>query len=267
MAERNPIFTAFEKYLTENPGKTLKDYRKETGYDGPALKQRQRAGQPPRVSFKGSGSYDSEVKRREALQTQDLEYIKTWEDAGFDKTQAMDQLKKSKSQKSKLLNLVRNLNLEHGKNSFTVGHITAANGGGGDFDRNRRLERGKGPGGNFSRSNNDELPDSVKPALGVPRSGQGGRDAALMDMDPEMFDLGLTPLDRQKIRQNPKNANIIITARQQELRRRSRIQGVAGVTDSLNRMQGSGSDIVDRINADNGTNGHATTLGVPLDLM
>ena len=215
MAERNPIFVAFENWLIQNPGKTLKEYRKETGYSGPALKQRQRAGQPPQVSFKGKGSYDSETRRKEALQAQDLEYIDTWKKAGFTETTAMEALGKAKSKGPALVRQVRELNRQHGPHSFSVGHETAAIQGGGDFDRNRRLEKGKGSEGNFSRSNTDEVPDSVKPAMGIPRSGRGGKDAAIMDMNPELFDLGLTPKDKQDIKRQPKEANAIIQRRQQ----------------------------------------------------
>ena len=60
--EGSRLFRDAEKWLTDNPGKTLKDYRKETGYDGPALKTRQKKGEPIRVSFKGK-STDAQAKR------------------------------------------------------------------------------------------------------------------------------------------------------------------------------------------------------------
>jgi hypothetical protein len=41
-----------ENWLTNNPGKTLREFKKENGYNGPALKTKQRKGQPIRVSFK-----------------------------------------------------------------------------------------------------------------------------------------------------------------------------------------------------------------------
>lgn len=54
--EGSELFRHAENWLTNNPGKTLRDYRAETGYDGPALKPRQRKGQPIRVSYKGKSS-------------------------------------------------------------------------------------------------------------------------------------------------------------------------------------------------------------------
>tara|TARA_Y100000004_G_C8826348_1_gene374177 strand:- start:41 stop:811 length:771 start_codon:yes stop_codon:yes gene_type:complete len=54
--EGSELFRHAENWLTNNPGKTLRDYRVETGYDGPALKPRQRKGQPIRVSYKGKSS-------------------------------------------------------------------------------------------------------------------------------------------------------------------------------------------------------------------
>ena len=42
--EGSELFRHAENWLKSNPGKTLRDYRKETGYSGPALKTRQRKG-------------------------------------------------------------------------------------------------------------------------------------------------------------------------------------------------------------------------------
>ena len=77
--EGSELFRHAEKWLTDNPGKTLKDYRKETGYDGPALKLRQRKGQPIRISYKGKSS-NAQVKRRQ------LEVIKTPEEGDYVKS-------------------------------------------------------------------------------------------------------------------------------------------------------------------------------------
>ena len=41
-----------ENWLTNNPDKTLREFKKENGYNGPPLKTKQRKGQPIRVSFK-----------------------------------------------------------------------------------------------------------------------------------------------------------------------------------------------------------------------
>lgn len=65
---RNPVFVAAEEYLTNNPGKTLSDFYKETGYDGPKLKTRHRKGSPISVTYKGASS-TAETKRQK-LDTQ-----------------------------------------------------------------------------------------------------------------------------------------------------------------------------------------------------
>ena len=66
--EGSELFRHAEKWLTDNPGKTLRDYYKETGYTGPRLKTRHRKGQPISVSYKGK-SAESETRRRRALQS------------------------------------------------------------------------------------------------------------------------------------------------------------------------------------------------------
>ena len=60
--EGSELFRHAENWLNSNPGKTLKDYRIETGYSGPALKKRQRKGEPVRISYKGK-SADSQTLR------------------------------------------------------------------------------------------------------------------------------------------------------------------------------------------------------------
>lgn len=66
--EGSELFRHAEKWLTDNPGKTLRDYYKATGYTGPKLKPRQRKGQPISISYKGK-SAESEGRRRRALQS------------------------------------------------------------------------------------------------------------------------------------------------------------------------------------------------------
>lgn len=77
--EGSALFRHAEKWLTNNPGKTLRDYKKETGYDGPALKTRQKKGQPIRISYKGK-STDAQVRRRQ------LEVTKTKKEANYVKS-------------------------------------------------------------------------------------------------------------------------------------------------------------------------------------
>ena len=45
-----------------------------------------------------------------------------------------------------------------------------------------------------------------------------------------------------------------------------KLNGIPGMTDSLNRVDSTGSSIVDRINGSNAQTSHAETLGIPLDL-
>ena len=59
---RNPVFVAAEEYLTNNPGKTLADFYKDTSYNGPKLKTRHRNGSPISVTYKGASSA-AETKR------------------------------------------------------------------------------------------------------------------------------------------------------------------------------------------------------------
>jgi hypothetical protein len=54
--EDQALFRAAEQWLTKNPGKTLADWKKETKYTGPALKIRNRRGEPVRISFKGQSA-------------------------------------------------------------------------------------------------------------------------------------------------------------------------------------------------------------------
>ena len=60
--EGSELFRHAENWLKSNPGKNLRDYRKETGYSGPALKPRQGKEERVRISYKGKSS-ESQVKR------------------------------------------------------------------------------------------------------------------------------------------------------------------------------------------------------------
>ena len=60
--EGSELFRHAENWLNENPGKTLREYKTETGYTGQALKTRQRKGDPVRVSYKGKSS-ESQTRR------------------------------------------------------------------------------------------------------------------------------------------------------------------------------------------------------------
>ena len=169
---------------------------------------------------KSQSSKDAAI-RNAGLKQQEQEYIDTWLEGGYSQEQAEEALKRHKKNHRGLANQVTALNKEHGSHSFSLGHGTAVKEGGGDFIGNERLEIGKskdGKRGNFSRSSNDELTDSVKPLIGQPRSGRGGRDSALMDIleleNPGSMDTGLNPLDRQKITANPDLANDIMAERQ-----------------------------------------------------
>ena len=63
--EGSELFRNAEQWLTDNPGKNLADYRKDTNYSGPALKTRHRKGEPVRVSYKGKSS-ESQTRRAAA---------------------------------------------------------------------------------------------------------------------------------------------------------------------------------------------------------
>ena len=60
--EGSELFRHAETWLNDNPGKNLNDYREATGYAGPALKRRNRRGQPLRISYKGK-SAEAQTKR------------------------------------------------------------------------------------------------------------------------------------------------------------------------------------------------------------
>ena len=54
--EDQALFRTVEQWLNNNPGKTIADWKKATGYTGPALKKRNRKNEPIRISFKGAST-------------------------------------------------------------------------------------------------------------------------------------------------------------------------------------------------------------------
>jgi len=94
MAAKKELFRAVENWLTRNPGKNIADWSKETNYTGPALKRRNRANEPVRVSYKGQ-STAAQTKRVAA------EKPKTEEEAAFarqTKAQAREQSQSTEAQ-------------------------------------------------------------------------------------------------------------------------------------------------------------------------
>ncbi len=211
--------------LDVKPSERMRAFRQVSGYEGPRLKIKSydANGVPTSVAvYKPETSGVSQ--RLNDLKKQDQAYIDTWLEKGYSQEQAETALKGHKKNHKGLTIQVRDSNRQFGENSFSLGHGTAVKEGGGDFAGNERLEIGKskdGRRGNYSRSNLDELPDNVKPLLGQPRSGAGGRDSALMDIleleNPGIMDKGLTPQDNQRIRANPELADDIMTERQQAI--------------------------------------------------
>lgn len=76
MAAKKELFRAVENWLTNNPGRTIADWSKETEYTGPALKKRNRAGEPVRVSYKGQST--AAQTRRAALEKPKTEEESTY---------------------------------------------------------------------------------------------------------------------------------------------------------------------------------------------
>jgi len=194
----NALYKAVREWLDNNPGKNIGDFNKETGYAGPALKVKD-----TRTGRIGLKTTTTNVTRAARIAAQDQEYLNTLiNDYGYTEKDAKAKLKQAKTKVKNLRGQVAELNKQFGKNSFTVGHLTAVAEGGGDFGRNVKLEIGKsvdGKRGNFSRAAVDELPTNIKAVLGIPNSG---REAAIMDHEG-LFDIELTPKDRQNIFQNP----------------------------------------------------------------
>ena len=212
MAKKDPVLLAAETWLNKNPGKTLSDYYKATGYDGPKLKTKQKKGQPAQVGYRTASSTTGPGAKRAALiKAEESKYLETLKKLGYSDADAKAMLKESLGRTKNLEKQRTALNKEAGETKFSLGHKTAASAGGGDFGRNTRLELASE---NFSRGAADETPDRVKPLLGEPRSNRGGVDTALMDSDPELFETGLTPQDEQRIRANPELADDIMAERQ-----------------------------------------------------
>ena len=194
----SPLYKAVREWLDNNPGKDLGDFTKATGYTGPELQVKDKS-----TGRIGLRTRSTDVERAARIAAQDQEYLDTLiNEYGYSEKDAKAKLKQAKTKVKKLRGQVADLNKQFGKGSFTVGHLTAVAEGGGDFDRNVRLEIGKsvdGKRGNFSRAAVDELPKNIKAVLGIPSNG---REAAIMDHEG-LFDLELTPQDRQRIYQNP----------------------------------------------------------------
>jgi hypothetical protein len=194
----NALYKAVREWLDNNPGKNIGDFTKETGYTGPELQVKDK-----KTGRIGLRTRSTDVERAARIASQDQEYLDTLiNEYGYSEADAKAKLKKAKTKVKNLRSQVAKLNKQFGKGSFTVGHLTAVAEGGGDFNRNVRLEIGKsvdGKRGNFSRAAVDELPTNIKAVLGIPSSG---REAAIMDHEG-LFDLELTPQDRQRIFQNP----------------------------------------------------------------
>ena len=169
-------------------------------------------------------------KRSAAIKEQDVKLLETLKKGGMDDAEAKAILKKEKAGYKRIEHQAAALNKEHGKGAFNAGHETAALEGGGNYGRNARVEIGKSRTradgtkmrGNQSRGRIDEAPDNIKPAMGIPRSGRGGEDTAIINLlekeIPGIMDLGLTPQDRQNIKRNPALADDIIAARQARLK-------------------------------------------------
>lgn len=243
--QKNPILLAAETWLNANPGKKLKHYYAETGYDGPPLKTKQRAGQPAVASFRSALSTSVPGMRRNLkIKAAEKEYIDYLISQGYSQREAKKALKISKEKTNKIKALRTALNKEKGSNTFTLGHQTAAAEGGGDFGRNTRLELGLGEGGNFSRGANDEMPSKVKQLLGVPSSG---KEAAQMDLSGE-FDRQLTPKDRQDIIRNPEKADEIISNRRRLIASNPKaeplnVKKTQSVTERIKALKGTLPDV------------------------
>ena len=169
------------------------------------------------------------AKRKLAIQEQNDALEQTLIQGGKSESEARLLREKENAGYERIEKQAKKLNKEFGKGSFNAGHGTAALEGGGNFGRNVRLEIGKSRTradgtvmrGNQSRGRIDETPDNVKPMMGQPRSGRGGRDTGLHilleEEFPKLMDTGLTPQDRQAIRRDPSSSNDVF-ARRQRLR-------------------------------------------------
>ena len=116
--EGSELFRHAENWLTNNPGKNLRDYRKETGYSGPALKPRQSKGQPIRVSYKGKSS-ESQTRRAAA------EKPKTSKEAYY-----IRQVKRQAKQQSQS---TLHQHVSQGRSSIAEHNVRLASGGTNEF--------------------------------------------------------------------------------------------------------------------------------------
>ena len=216
-------------------GKTPQQMNKLAGvYDGPEGRWtvHQKADSERRWGPVNLGPRATRGKKRTGKgKEQDAEFLKTLKAAGLSDEEAKAILQEEKRGYTRTKNLAKRYTDESTTGrTFNVGHETGSGEGGGDYKSNARVELGKSirdedgniiKRGNQSRGLNDEFADPVKPAMGVPRSGRGGRDTALKHLlirdNPKIMDLGLTPKNRQDIRANPSQANEIILARQEQL--------------------------------------------------
>lgn len=213
-------------------GKTPQEMNKLAGmYDGPEGRftvQQDKGSKRGWISRNKDKKAASQGKRIAEGKKQDAELVDTLKKGGKSTEEAEGILKQEKDAYKRIEHQASDLNREHGRGAFNAGHETAAIEGGGNYGSNARLEIGKSRvradgtrmRGNQSRGKLDETPDNVKPAMGIPRSGRGGKDTALfhlLESDvPGIMDLGLTPHDKQEIKKDPANADDIITRRQSQ---------------------------------------------------
>jgi len=118
MAAKKELFRAVENWLTNNPGKNIADWRKETDYTGPALKKRNRAGEPVRVSYKGQ-STAAQTKRAA------LEKPKTEEESAY--------LRETKKQAREQSQNTEALFVSEGKPSIAEHDVRLASGGSSEY--------------------------------------------------------------------------------------------------------------------------------------
>lgn len=214
-------------------GKSPQEINKIVGeYNGPegrfTIQQAQKSKRGFTVVDKNKRK-NRNAKRNNAIKEQDDKLVETLKKGGVDDVEAQAILKKEKAGYADIEHQAKKLNKEFGPGAFNAGHETAALEGGGNYGRNARVEIGKSRiradgtrmRGNQSRGKLDEAPDSIKPVMGIPRSGRGGEDTALFNLlekdFPGIMDLGLTPKDKQDIKRNPAAADDIIAARQARL--------------------------------------------------
>jgi len=216
-------------------GKTPQEMNKLAGkYDGPegrfSVQQAQKSKRgwtPVNLAVRAKRG----KKRADAGKAQDQAMLDTLKKGGLSDKEAKAVLKKEKQSYKRIEARASALSKELGiKGAIQAGHETGKLKGGIDSGRNARLERGRSTvkpdgtivRGNQSRGLHDEFSDKIKPSMGIPRSGRGGEDTALMnlleiDENPKIMDLGLTPKNKQDMKVYPGDPNEIIQARQKQL--------------------------------------------------